>query len=55
VFDHAPSVAVVLLLWLIGGVHAALGANVVSELFTAVPRSGGLFVMVLRAFAPLAD
>ena len=32
-----PSVALIIALWVLGGVHAALGANVVAELATAMP------------------
>jgi APA family basic amino acid/polyamine antiporter len=52
VLNHVPLVGVALALWVLGGVHALLGANVVSEVMTAVPRSGGLFVVAQRAFGP---
>src|ERR1700742_2655613 len=40
----------ILLLWVLGAVHAALEANVVSELATAIPRAGGFYVYAHRAF-----
>src|SRR5207248_158091 len=40
----------ILALWAIGAVHAALEANVVSELSTAIPRAGGFYVYAHRAF-----
>ncbi len=45
----AGGVAVILALWIAGALHAALGANVVAELGTAVPQSGGPYVFTHRA------
>jgi APA family basic amino acid/polyamine antiporter len=40
-------------LWIFGGVHALLGANLAAELFTSVPKAGGVYVPVRRAFGDL--
>jgi APA family basic amino acid/polyamine antiporter len=48
--DRVPEPNLILLLWLLGGVHALLGANVVAELMTSMPRSGGIYVAARRAF-----
>ncbi len=45
-----PSVYFILALWLVGGLHAALGANVLAELATTYPKSGGEYVFAHRAF-----
>jgi len=45
-----PDVWLMLALWVMGGVHSALGANVLAELATALPRSGGEYVYAHRAF-----
>lgn len=45
----AESAAVILVLWLAGALHASLGANVLVELGTAVPRDGGPYVFTHRA------
>lgn len=54
VLNHLPSVELALALWIFGCIHAFLGANVVSEVMTAVPRSGGLFVPAREAFGDSA-
>jgi APA family basic amino acid/polyamine antiporter len=43
------STGIILLLWLAGALHAALGANVLVELGTSVPRDGGPYVFTHRA------
>ncbi len=48
--DRVPEPNLILLLWLLGGLHALLGANVVAELMTSLPRSGGIYVAARRAF-----
>ncbi len=48
-----PDARLILALWAIGAIHAALEANVVSELGTALPKAGGFYVYVERAFGPL--
>jgi APA family basic amino acid/polyamine antiporter len=50
VFDSVPHASIALALWVIVGLHALLEANVVSELMTALPRAGGLFVPARAAF-----
>ena len=50
VLDALPVVELVLLLWLLGGVHCMLVANTASELATSVPKAGGLYVPVRVAF-----
>ena len=45
-----PNAGLILALWAIAAVHARLQANVLSELGTAVPRAGGFYVYVQRAF-----
>ena len=50
VADRLPDPTWLLLLWLAGGVHALLGANVVAELMTAMPKAGGLYIPSRRAF-----
>ena len=50
VFDAVPHAGIALGLWLVVGLHCLLQANVVSELMTALPRAGGLFVPARAAF-----
>jgi amino acid transporter len=45
-----PDSVYILALWLLGGVQAALGANVLAELATALPQAGGEYVYAHRAF-----
>lgn len=47
--ETVPNAALIIALWALGGVHAALGANVVAELATAMPRAGGPYVYAHRA------
>lgn len=44
----------ILLFWLVAGFHALLGANVVAEISTSVPKAGGLYVPTRRAFGDFA-
>jgi APA family basic amino acid/polyamine antiporter len=48
-----PQPALILALWTIALVHAALEANVILELATAMPRAGGPYVYVHRAFGDI--
>jgi APA family basic amino acid/polyamine antiporter len=48
--DHVPLPWLVLVLWALAGAQALLGANVVAEVMTSVPKSGGLFNVAERAF-----
>ncbi|HYH10121.1 MAG TPA: APC family permease [Thermoanaerobaculia bacterium] len=43
-----------LLVWLVGGLYALLGANALSELGTLVPRSGGQYVFVRHGLGSYA-
>jgi APA family basic amino acid/polyamine antiporter len=49
-----PDAGVMLLLWIAGGAVAAMGANVLSELATAMPRAGGPYIYVRRALGDVA-
>jgi amino acid transporter len=53
VFENVPLPWLALSLWALAAVHAALTGNIVAELMTAVPRSGGLFNVAERAFGEL--
>lgn len=46
--------AAILALWVFGAIHAALQANVLAELGTALPRVGGQYVFVRRAMGDIA-
>ncbi|MHB8528081.1 MAG: APC family permease [Caulobacteraceae bacterium] len=50
---HLAAPALILALWLFGGVHAALECNLLAELSTTFPRAGGAYVYAERAFGPL--
>ncbi|MGB7418101.1 MAG: APC family permease [Erythrobacter sp.] len=41
-----PDPAIVMLLWLVGGLYVLLMANVASEISSAIPRSGGHYIPV---------
>lgn len=45
-----PDARLILGLWLIALLHAVLEANVIAELGTAIPRAGGPYIYVHRAF-----
>jgi APA family basic amino acid/polyamine antiporter len=49
-----PNGAFIVGLWVIGGLHAALGVNIYAELGTAVPKAGGSYVYARRAFGDSA-
>ena len=44
----------IMLMWLIGGSYALLGAISIAELGTAMPQAGGFYVYSKRAFGPAA-
>ena len=44
----------IMLMWLIGGAYALLGAVSIAELGTAMPQAGGFYVYSRRAFGPAA-
>jgi amino acid transporter len=50
VAERLTDPALLMLLWFAGGVHALLGANVLAELMTSIPKAGGLYVPSRRAF-----
>jgi len=54
VADRVPEAGIILSLWAAGGLHALLGANVVGEISTSVPKAGGLYVPTRRAFGDFA-
>ena len=54
VADRLVDPGLILLLWAAAGLHALLGANVIAEISTAVPKAGGLYVPSRRAFGDFA-
>ncbi len=46
---EVPGVGLIIGLWVLGGVQAALSANMYAELGAAIPKSGGQYVFVHRA------
>src|SRR5277367_5049846 len=42
----------IMLVWIVGGIYAMLGAISISELGTAMPQAGGFYVYSRRAFGP---
>jgi APA family basic amino acid/polyamine antiporter len=46
------SIWLILLVWLLGGLYALLGAVSVAELGAAMPQAGGFYVYAKRAFGP---
>ena len=51
---YGPSFPLVLLLWSVGGLFALAGGLIYAELGTRLPRTGGEYVYIHRAFGPLA-
>lgn len=49
---HVPSL--ILLLWVVGGIYTLLGASCLTELGLMMPRAGGFYVYVRRAFGNTA-
>ncbi len=45
-------VRLIILVWVIGGVYALLGAVSLAELASALPKAGGFYVYARRAFGP---
>jgi APA family basic amino acid/polyamine antiporter len=45
---------IIIALWSLGALHALLGANILAELGTALPKAGGQYVYARRAFGDLA-
>lgn len=54
VADRLMEPWLILLFWAIAGLHSLLGANVIAEISTAVPKAGGLYVPTRRAFGDFA-
>lgn len=50
VADQVPVAWMVIGLWVLGGLHVMLSANVASELITKLPKAGGSYVPVRAAF-----
>jgi APA family basic amino acid/polyamine antiporter len=50
VMDQVPFPAIALGLWALAALHAMISANVIAEVMTALPKSGGLFVPARAAF-----
>jgi APA family basic amino acid/polyamine antiporter len=50
---NIPSGGLIMALWVFGALHAALTANVYSELGTALPKSGGDYNYAQRAFGDI--
>jgi amino acid transporter len=46
---EVPGIALILGLWVLGGVQAGLGANIYAEMATALPKSGGFYIYAQRA------
>src|SRR5213595_1114481 len=49
---HVPSA--ILILWIAGGIYTLLGASCLTELGLMLPRAGGFYVYVRRAFGNTA-
>ncbi len=47
-----PSASLILLAWLVGGLHALAGALTYGELGGAIPRAGGQYVYLREAYGP---
>ncbi|HVU22225.1 MAG TPA: APC family permease [Rhizomicrobium sp.] len=48
-----PSIALIMGLWCLGALNAALNGNVLAELGTAIPKSGGVYNYAERAFGDI--
>jgi len=48
-----PDVALIMGLWVLGALNAALNGNVLAELGTAIPKSGGVYNYAERAFGDI--
>lgn len=53
VAHDVPSIGIILLLWALGAVHAALAANPYAELGASVPKAGGPYVFTHRAMGDI--
>ena len=50
VANEVPAFWAAMLVWVLGGIYVLLSVNVASELTTALPRAGGIYVPVHEAF-----
>ena len=50
---EVPDARIIVLLWVLGAIFVAIQANVVSELATALPRSGGPYIYVRHALGDI--
>lgn len=50
VANEVPGFWAAMLIWALGGAYVLLSVNVASELTTALPRAGGIYVPVHEAF-----
>jgi amino acid transporter len=48
-----PSIGLIMGLWVLGALNAALNGNVLAELGTAIPKSGGVYNYAERAFGDI--
>ena len=53
VTHHVPNITGVLLVWVVSGVLALMGALACAELATAFPRSGGVYVFLRETYSPV--
>ena len=51
---HVPNGWIIMGLWIAATVAVTLGANIVAELASAIPRDGGVYAYVQRAFGDVA-
>jgi len=51
---EVPGAALIVGLWVLGGVHAMLGANMLAELGAAIPKPGGPYAFAKRVFGDVA-
>ncbi len=54
IFERVPGPGMALLVWIIGGLLALVGAFCFAELASTYPRSGGEYVYLTRAYGPFA-
>ena len=54
VAGYVNSPALILGLWMIGGIYALLGTMMMAELASAIPEAGGLYVYAREAFGEAA-
>jgi APA family basic amino acid/polyamine antiporter len=47
---EVPGAGLIVGLWVLGGIHAMLGANILAEMGAAIPKSGGPYAFANRVF-----